>query len=116
MVSWALGVIALTLVVLATRQEVVASKLKPIIYLESLIATVSHIDKLVTELKNMHEHPDDYGFGTDDTNRMVRGTEAQLTEAARLLDKVGKLVGQLAVVFEMDYQDRTGKTIPHREM
>lgn len=77
MQEWALGILALSIVVMAARQELMNKR---------IVDTLKNSYKL----KEMHMHPDDYGFGSRKTNELLSDISAILKELKDIQDKFGR--------------------------
>ncbi len=96
---WASGVCVLTLVGVAIR-------------LENLASRVRNVQETVTDQKTMHEHADDYGFGTKETNEMLKGLLASTRSSAKESDKVYRALTAMIHYITYDIKQRTGQTPP----
>lgn len=80
MEEWAWGVIAIAVTVMMLRQEFIAHRSKLTL-------------NCVEEIKIMHEHPDDYGFGSKKTNelleKVVESGDSQRDMARSMREIVG---------------------------
>jgi hypothetical protein len=99
MLTWAAGLMALTLVAIALRIENIATRMKD----------VSHN---VYQLKSMHEHPDDHGFGTRATDEMLSGLVEACSSNCRQSEKVWRSIDRLAHYIAHDIESRTGRPPP----
>jgi hypothetical protein len=110
MIEWGTGIIAVTLVALAARIEVLHSHMAK--------ALDRQVDVLGTlkNLETMHEHPDDYKFGTSDTNKMVQQIGANCEQVCRRHNQVLIAIERLAQLIAYDIEQRTGKRPPPMPM
>ncbi len=97
--TW-LGVgVFLALAIIAVRLEMLQSRLKD-------------TKQMTRRLLEMHQHADDYGFGTVETNKLLRANSEAQTELLRAVTANTLAVGQLIHVFNFDYHERTGTRVP----
>lgn len=97
--SWGAGLIALTMVGFAIRMETMGARVRDI---------KSGVDRA----RVMHEHADDYGFGTVETNRLLRDLVVASANNARESERVCRVVRELTHFIIWEIKDRTGKTPP----
>jgi predicted SPOUT superfamily RNA methylase MTH1 len=111
LLDWLLGVLTVALVAIGIRQEAMFSSLRKL-RSEDLSRIASNVDRV----RVMHEHPDDYGFGVRETNRLLKtivqeqaqvlssqsqSTAAQIEVTRALRDLVHYIVAE--------HEERTGK-------
>lgn len=97
--SWSAGIVALTIVALGIRQEMIANK-------------VRNIEGIVTTMKIMHEHADDYGFGTKRTNNLIDEMQQATVKSTNAIRISSNSIDQLAHFIKVDIETRTGKKLP----
>lgn len=104
--NWAVGIIALAIVAVGARMQTLASSIKMGLQRQTeLIAGIA-------EIKTMHDHPDDYGFGTRQTNLKLERLLKALTEAAEENRRIGDQLYRLTHYLQFDIKSRTGKEPP----
>jgi hypothetical protein len=106
MLAWAFGVVAVALVGLLARVEQLHSH---------IIKGLSRQSELLESLRNletMHEHPDDYKFGTSETNRMVLAIGNNCEQVCRRHSQVLIAIERLAQLIAYDIEQRTGHCPP----
>jgi hypothetical protein len=106
MLNWAAGVMAIMLVTLVARIEMLHSH---------IIKGLDRQTELLSTLRNletMHEHPDDYNFGTQNTNRMVTTLMHNCQEVCNRHGRVLDAVERLTSVIAYEHEERTGKKLP----
>lgn len=99
MLSWAAGILALAVVGIAAR-------------IEAMAKIARDIQVKITDCKTMHEHPDDYGFGSKETNEMMRGLVIATEASSRESEKVFRALTTMIHYITYDIKQRTGKTPP----
>jgi hypothetical protein len=80
-----------------------------------IVKGLSRQSDLLDSLRNletMHEHPDDYNFGTADTNKMVQQIGANCEQVCRRHTQVLIAIERLAQLIAYDIEQRTGKRPP----
>ena len=114
--TWAFCVMALslvgiagTLVSLARRLSRIETGLEPI---AQMAARVEVIQTNSFTVKTMHEHADDFGFGTKATNQMLAGLVDSCSKSCQQGERVWRAIEQLAHVMRHDVETRTGRKIP----
>jgi hypothetical protein len=110
MLAWAAGVMAIALVGLLARVEQLHSH---------IVKGMSRQTELLDSLRNletMHEHPDDYKFGTSETNKMVLAIGANCEQVCRRHSQVLLAIERLAQLIAYDIEQRTGKRPPPMPM
>ncbi len=105
---WSSSIFALALVGMGIRQEMIASKVLV------LLTKLSDLKMVVDKVKTMHDHPDDYGFGTRQTNELLKSTARVLAENANRAKDIHTAIENLVHVIKHDFEQRTGTTIPPR--
>jgi hypothetical protein len=106
MVNWAAGVIAIGLVALLARLEQLHA------HMSKGLARQVDLLEAMRNLETMHEHPDDYKFGTSETNRMVLAIGANCEQVCRRHSQVLVAIERLAQLISYDIEQRTGKCPP----
>jgi hypothetical protein len=106
MVNWAAGVIAIGLVALLARLEQLHA------HMAKGLARQAELLESLRNLETMHEHPDDYKFGTSETNRMVLAIGANCEQVCRRHSQVLVAIERLAQLISYDIEQRTGKCPP----
>ena len=106
MLNWAAGVIAIALVGLLARIEQLHS------HIAKALDRQSKLLEKIDNLETMHEHPDDYDFGTSDTNKMVMAIGANCEAVCRRHSQVLHAIERLAQLISYDIEQRTGKRPP----
>jgi methyl-accepting chemotaxis protein len=76
------------------------------------IAVAGGVAHQVDELKTMHEHSDDFGFGTKETNRRLSNVAEILEKVASMSERSARTVDQLVHYVQADYEARTGNKLP----
>ncbi len=97
--SWGAGIVALTLVGIVFR-------------IEAMGARVREIKAGVESAHVMHEHADDYGFGTGQTNRLLREVLSATSSNSRSSEAVARSINELTHYLTWDIKQRTGETPP----
>ncbi len=106
LVSWAGLTIALAIVGIGIRQQAIHKMAST-----ALNKQTAHLDSL-KDLRTMHEHADDFGFGTKATNerldKLLTAITASTEESQRVSDSLYRLVHYIT----FDIKSRTGKAPP----
>jgi hypothetical protein len=98
-IAWAAGICVLTIIGIAIR-------------LENLASRVKDVQQRVIDTKTMHEHADDYGFGTKETNEMLQGLLTSTRTSAKESDKVYRALTAMIHYITYDIKQRTGHSPP----
>jgi hypothetical protein len=106
MVNWAAGVIAIGLVALLARLEQLHA------HMAKGLARQAELLESLRNLETMHEHPDDYKFGTSETNRVVLSIAANCEQVCRRHSQVLVAIERLAQLISYDIEQRTGHCPP----
>jgi hypothetical protein len=106
MLNWAAGVMAIMLVTLVARIEMLHS------HIIKGLARQTELLSSIRNLETMHEHPDDYNFGTVATNKMVTALMKNCQEVCNRHGRVLDAVERLTSVIAYEHEERTGKKLP----
>jgi hypothetical protein len=106
--KWGSGVAVLTLVAMGVRLQNMFTLVKTAIEKQAVVI------KGLNDLKVMHEHPDDYDFGTGATNRTLAAMLAECQSTCAANRRVAESVENLAALIRYDIKQRTGKEPPPR--
>lgn len=93
------GLVAVTLAGLAVRIEQIGSRVK-------------NVETVVSVIQTMHEHPDDSGFGTATTNRLLGELTTCCSSNCRQAENVWRSLDRVAHYIRHDFEERTGKKMP----
>jgi hypothetical protein len=103
-IHWLFGVLGIALAAMGVRQE---SMLRLVRGVED--RTLRQVMEKIEELRVMHEHPDDYNFGSRETNRLLkesieqeRLSHAALTKCCDAMTKQTNAVNELVRVIRED--------------
>jgi hypothetical protein len=110
MLSWAAGVMAVAIVGILARIEILHSGMAKALTRQSDV-----LDSL-QRLETMHEHPDDYNFGTSDTNKMMIALGNNCEQVCKRHGQVLYAIERLASLIAYDIEQRTGKRPPPMPM
>jgi hypothetical protein len=69
---------------------------------------IESMDKLVT----MHEHADDFGFGTRNTNNQLKALLTAISQAVEESRRTGESLHKLIHYITFEIRERTGKSPP----
>jgi hypothetical protein len=69
------------------------------------------LDKIIA-LETMHQHPDDFQFGTKATNEMVATLTSECRKTCQRNREVADSIDNLAALLRYDIKQRTGITPP----
>jgi hypothetical protein len=107
---------ALALVAISLTLKSVAGRVKNIEANMGAVLGIGGRMKSVQEdtqsVKTMHEHPDDYGFGSKETNKMLKGLMEACSTNCQEASRVWRSLDTLAYYIKYDVETRTGKKIP----
>ena len=106
MLNWAAGVMAIMLVTLVARIEMLHTH-----FIRGLDRQTELL-KSLKKLETMHEHPDDYDFGTSDTNALVLALKTNCDMVCRRHSLVLQGLERLTSLISYDIEQRTGKKLP----
>ncbi len=107
LLEWGAGTAAVALVAIAVRVEFVSNKLTQMRDIQ-----LKGIQDDVAESLEMHRHPDDYGFGTKETNRALESATGVLEEVAKTTRSNAWAVRDLIHYLKEDFEARTGAKLP----
>lgn len=109
LVQWLFGVMGVALAAMGIRQESIFGLMKTV-QGKTLLQVIEKIE----ELRIMHEHPDDYGFGSKETNRLLRESIEQerisheaLSECCAAMTKQTNAVNELVRVMRDDASNKS---------
>jgi hypothetical protein len=106
LVSWSAGIMAIAIVSIGWRLVALHTMLqKGLLRQDHMIEAM---DKLVT----MHEHADDFGFGTRNTNMQLKDLLAAISTAVAESRRTGDSLHKLIHYITFEIRERTGKTPP----
>jgi len=105
-VVWACGIAVLAIVGLVIRQEHALNK---ITYLR---AQIEDAMRVITQIKTMHDHPDDFDFGTKRTNEILTQTLEVVAETSKQNAETSRILKELTHYLKADLESRGVKPIP----
>jgi hypothetical protein len=79
---------------------------------ESIGVRVTKMKRCVENIEVVHEHPDDYKFGTTDTNKLLSQMMECCKSNCRESSRVFTAVDRLAQLIAWDIEKRTGRKPP----
>jgi len=103
---WSSSVFALTIVGMSIRQEMIATKII------ALMTSLSGVKETVDITKVMHDHPDDYGFGSAETNKLLKESAEIQKKNSEELRETRRSLKELVHVMRHDIELRTGRPVP----
>lgn len=117
LVVWSASIFALTMVGMSIRQEMLSTKIV------AVLETLAKIKSTGEAVLNMHEHADDYGFGTRQTNSLLKiamQVQKDLQDESRTIQtrleadahSTRQSLVQLVNLLRYDIEQRTGKKVP----
>jgi hypothetical protein len=104
--NWGAGIVALTLVGMGIQLQTLHALFK-----HGLSRQADMIEKIIA-LETMHQHPDDFQFGTKDTNAMLNAMTKECRKTCQRNREVADSIDNLAALIRYDIKQRTGLNPP----
>jgi len=80
--------------------------------LEIVGKRIARSQEVIMQTREMHLHPDEHGFGTETTNRLLRESGKLMRDSAVATDKMTGAINRLIHYMMHEYEQRTGTKPP----